>query len=179
MSIRSILPGTVAALAILAAIPASAASSEQDQIDALKRQMQAQIDYLKRQVDILSHKQQDTQVTAQKAQEAATVAAKLVPPKGKKGIQIGGVTITPGGFIEAAGLYRDKNMTGDIDTNFNTTPFPNSSNYKVDENRFSARQSRLSLLATGNVDDRTHAAAYYEMDFLGAANTANSRQSNS
>ena len=112
------------------------------------RQMQAQIDYLKRQVEILSAKEKDTQVQNKVTQEKVEAVAKLAPPKGKKGIQIGGVTVTPGGFIEAAGIYRDKNMTSDIDTNFNNIPFANSSNYHVDENRFTARQSRLSLLAT-------------------------------
>ncbi|HLG88272.1 MAG TPA: hypothetical protein VKZ79_13880 [Alphaproteobacteria bacterium] len=183
MPIRSFLSGTVATLAILSAIPASAASSEQQEIEALKRQMQAQIDYLKRQVEILSEKekadQAQQQANQQKVDTAVAAVAKVTPPKGKKGVQIGGVTVTPGGFIEAAGIYRDKNMTSDIDTNFNNIPFANSSNYHVDENRFTARQSRLSLLATGNVDSTTQATAYYEMDFLGAAGTANSKQSNS
>jgi hypothetical protein len=87
--------------------------------------------------------------------------------------------VTPGGFIEAAGICRDKNLTSDINPNLNTIPFPNSSNYHIDENRFTARQSRISLLATGDVSKTIHAAAYYEMDFLGAAGTANSKESNS
>ncbi len=158
------------------AAPASAAS---DQI----RAQQAQIDYMKRQIELMQEKLTQIQATDQavqkQAQDTATAVAAVTPPKGKKGIQIGSVTLTPGGFIEAAGIYRSKNMTSDIDSNFNNTPYNNSSNAHINENRFTARQSRLSLLATSDVNETTHAGAYYEMDFLGAANTANSRQSNS
>jgi hypothetical protein len=45
--------------------------------------------------------------------------------------------------------------------------------------RFSARQSRLSVLAQGDVSPDLHLAAYYEMDFLGDAQTGNSNESNS
>jgi hypothetical protein len=187
MSIKSILlTGAIAAVTVTtAAAPAFAASSDSTkaQVEAMRKVMQAQIDELKQQVQQLSGQQQatqaQTQVTQQKVDTAVAAVQQVTPPKGKKGIQIGSVTLTPGGFIEAAGIYRTKNMTSDVDTNFNNTPYKNSSNAYVDENRFSARQSRLSLLATSDINDTTHAGAYYEMDFLGAANTANSRQSNS
>ena len=45
--------------------------------------------------------------------------------------------------------------------------------------RFSAQQSRIALKATGDIDPAQHLKGYYEMDFLGAAPTANSRESNS
>jgi hypothetical protein len=185
MSIKSILlSGTVAGLVISMAAPSFAAKrSTQSQIDELRTQMQAEINALKQEVATLKGQQKDTQaktaVTEQKADTAVAAVQRVTPPKGKKGVQIGAVTVTPGGFIEAAGLYRDKNMTSDIDTKFNSLTFGNSSNNHVDENRFSARQSRLSLLATSDADSSTHLAAYYEMDFLGAAGTANSNQSNS
>jgi len=35
------------------------------------------------------------------------------------------------------------------------------------------------LLATSDVDPTTHLGAYYEMDFLGAAGSANAKESNS
>jgi hypothetical protein len=183
MSIRSILlTGAIATFACVGA-PAAHADSSKAEVEALRRSMQAQIDYLKRQVEILGGQQKVTQTkteaTEQKVDTAVAAVQKVTPPKGKKGIQLGAITLTPGGFIEAAGIYRSKNMTSDIDTNFNNTPFKNSPNAHLDENRFTSRQSRLSLLATGDVNETTHAAAYYEMDFLGAANTANSKQSNS
>jgi hypothetical protein len=187
MSIKSLLlTGAIAAVTVSTAVaPAFAASSDSTkaEVEAMRKVMQAQIDELKKEVQQLSGQQQatqaQTQVTEQKVDTAVAAVQKVTPPKGKKGLQIGSVTLMPGGFIAAEGLYRSKNMTSDIDSNFNNTPYNNSSNAYVDENRFSARQSRLSLLATSDIDEATHAAAYYEMDFLGAANTANSRQSNS
>jgi Tfp pilus assembly protein FimV len=168
MSIKSLLlTGAIAAVTLTtAAAPGFAASSDttKAQVEAMRKAMQAQIDELKAQVQQLTGQQQatqaQTQVTAQKVDTAVAAVEKVTPPKGKKGIQIGSVTSTPGGFIEAAGLYREKNMTSDIDTNFNNTPYKNSSNAYVDENRFSARQSRLSLLATSDIDELTHAGAY-------------------
>lgn len=183
MSIKSILLTGAIAVIVVAGAPSAHADSSKTEVEALRRSMQAQIDYLKRQVELLGGQQKVTQTkteaTEQKVDTAVAAVQKVTPPKGKKGIQLGAVTITPGGFLEAAGIYRDKNMTSDIDTNFNNIPFGNSSNSHVDENRFTARQSRLSLLATADVDPTTHVAGYYEMDFLGAANTANSNQSNS
>ncbi len=47
------------------------------------------------------------------------------------------------------------------------------------EFRMTARQSRISGLAEGNFDADTHFTYYGEFDFLGAAQTANSGESNS
>jgi hypothetical protein len=58
-------------------------------------------------------------------------------------------------------------------------PFPNSPLYHEGEFSGSARQSRFSIKATGDIDPAKHLTAYYEMDFLGAGVTANSRESNS
>jgi hypothetical protein len=90
-----------------------------------------------------------------------------------------GVTITPGGFVEAAGIYRSRFQGDDIASNF-TIPFPGQSHPShTSEGRFSARQSRFSLLAQGNVNKQTQLSMYAEMDFQGAAQTSNSNQSNS
>jgi len=181
MSFRSILlAGTVAGLGLTATAPAFAAKpSQQSEIDELKAEVQA----LKAEVQGLKGQQQTTQAQAVATQEkvdtAVAAVAKVTPPKGKKGLQIGAVTVTPGGFIEAAGIYRNKNQASDVGQNFNGVPFGNSSNDHLSETRFTARQSRLSLLATADIDPTTHAGAYYEMDFLGAAGTANSKESNS
>ena len=108
------------------------------------------------------------------AQQAAEVG-------GMQGtFQVGGVFVTLGGFTEAAGIWRSRNEVADIASNFNTgIPLPNSQLYYEHENRFSARQSRLSLLATGNPDPETELQAYFETDFQGDSPTANSNQSNS
>ena len=90
-----------------------------------------------------------------------------------------GITVNFGGFLEAAGIYRNKNMNSDVATPFQKLPLSNSAGYYQQETDFSARQSRLSLLVQGDYSPRTHLAGYYEMDFLGAATTANSNESNS
>jgi len=90
-----------------------------------------------------------------------------------------GVTITPGGFIELAGIYRQHFQGNDIATSFAAIPFPNNRPSHVEEFRFSAHQSRVSLLTEGVVNDRIKLAAYAELDFQGGAQTANSNESNS
>ena len=95
-------------------------------------------------------------------------------------IRLGGVSITLGGFIEAAGIFRTRNEVADIASNFNTgIPFPNSALYHENEFRGSARQSRISLLAEGNVSPTQKLAAYFETDFQGGSPTANQNESDS
>lgn len=94
--------------------------------------------------------------------------------------RVGGVTVTLGGFIESAGIWRSRNETADVGSNFNTgIPLPNSPNYYNNEFRFSARQSRISGMVQAHPDSVTTLTAYAEADFLGAAPTANSNESNS
>ena len=91
-----------------------------------------------------------------------------------------GIDLTIGGYIEAASIYRTRNETADISSNFNTAiPFPNSPNYHLSELRFSAHQTRLDLLAQGKVDPDTALAAYVESDFQSAPTDSNSIESNS
>lgn len=90
-----------------------------------------------------------------------------------------GITITPGGFLEAAGIYRSNFQGDDIASSFNV-PFPSQSHAShASEGRFSARQSRVSLLAQGKVNEHTLLSMYGEFDFQGGAQTSNSNQSNS
>lgn len=86
-----------------------------------------------------------------------------------------------GTFIEAAGVWRQRNENASAatDTPFASLPFPNSPLYHENEMGFSAQQSRLALKAKGDIDPFQHLAAYFEMDFLGAGVTANARESNS
>ncbi|MGI4801472.1 MAG: coiled-coil domain-containing protein [Janthinobacterium lividum] len=102
-------------------------------------------------------------------------------PKLKQGqFQLGGVRVTLGGFIEAAGIYRSRNEAADISSSFNTgIPYPQSANYHQDEFRGTARQSRISLMVEGNPNDHTTLTAYYETDFNSSGITSNSTESNS
>jgi hypothetical protein len=95
-------------------------------------------------------------------------------------IQAGPLTVTLGGYTELAAIWRSRNETADVGSNFNTgIPMPNSPQSRVSEFRLTARQSRLSLLTQASPYEGAHAEAYFETDFLGAAPTANSVESNS
>ncbi|PXA84856.1 hypothetical protein DMC47_39590 [Nostoc sp. 3335mG] len=90
-----------------------------------------------------------------------------------------GITIQPGGFLEMSGIYRSRFQGDDIASSFNV-PFPGQSHAShTSEGRFSARQSRVSLLAQGAPNAHTKLAMYGEFDFQGGAQTSNSNQSNS
>jgi len=93
-------------------------------------------------------------------------------------IHFKGITLTPGGYLEAAGIYRTHNENSDVTSTFTNIPFSGSANSHLSEFRGTARQSRISLLAEGKIKD-WKASGYFEIDFLGAAPTANELQSNS
>ena len=97
----------------------------------------------------------------------------------KTGISYKGVNITLGGFLASETVYRTNTTGSDIGTSYSKLPFNNSSGYGEAEFRGTERQSRFSLLAQGDVDASTHIAGYYELDFLGAAPTANDNESSS
>ncbi|MGA2024978.1 MAG: hypothetical protein ABSH23_09485 [Steroidobacteraceae bacterium] len=95
--------------------------------------------------------------------------------------QAGPVTLTFGGFTALESLYRTRYEGTDIGSDFNTKiPFPyQTTNYNVSEFRETARQSRLSILAQGPRSGGMSAEGYFELDFLGDAENANSNESNS
>jgi hypothetical protein len=94
-------------------------------------------------------------------------------------IQAGPVTLLFGGFTELATIYRSKDESTDVASSFSGVPMANTEQSNVSEFRETARQSRLSLLAQTQDLGGYKAETYYEMDFLGAAPTANSNESNS
>lgn len=88
------------------------------------------------------------------------------------------IKLTMGGYVEATGIMRSRTESNDITTNWLGIPFPYLPANHLSEFRGTARQSRLTLLAQGAADPDTAIAAFFEGDFLGAANTASSTQSN-
>lgn len=151
-------------LAVFAAI-ALYGSGAQEVMAQAAPSLETQLQSLKNEVDDLQKK-----VNEQK---------KSVSSQGT-GIAAGPLTLNFGGFTELAGIYRNRNETADVGSNFNTAiPFANSAQNHLSEFRASARQSRLSIQVLGPQDGNSSAEAYYETDFLGAAPTANSNESNS
>jgi len=103
---------------------------------------------------------------------------KIIAGESPSTIHYKGVNLTPGGFIEAATVFRQRATSSDINTPFNSIPYPGNALGKVTENNFTARQSRLTLLAETTIGS-AKVTGYYEGDFLGAGTTSNNRQSNS
>jgi hypothetical protein len=146
------------------------------------RELKARLMALEKRLDKQQHSQEQTQAEVQRVVAHGPLpTTKGAPieycPPGKFCYK--GLTITPGGFFALEGVWRDHNMISDIDTPFAAVPYPNNVPGHSDEFRLSARQSRLSLLVEGKVNPVTSFAGYGEFDFLGAAATANSNESNS
>ncbi len=104
--------------------------------------------------------------------------AKKADETGPSAIKYKGISITPGGFIAAETVFRNRATSGDINTPFTGIPYPNNALSKVTENNFTARQTRATLLAETTIGS-AKVSGYYEGDFLGAGTTSNNRQSNS
>jgi hypothetical protein len=89
-----------------------------------------------------------------------------------------GVTITPVAFFAFEGVVRQHSINSDINTPFNTTPFPGATDWHTTELNFSARQSRLGGLFEAKAAN-FKLSGYFESDFLSAGATSNNNQSNS
>lgn len=160
-------------------------SKIQKQLDALQAQVRALKSELRHQAQ--ETKVQKVKIKAVEAQQAATgpvVKGPYEPPLfADKQIHLGPVTLTPGGFIEGAGVWRQHSEQADIASTFGPAqggmPFPNNPLYYMTESRFSARQTRPSLLAQAEIGPGMIVSGYLEFDFLGATEVSNGIESNS
>jgi hypothetical protein len=168
-----IIAAGAGALLELAGLGAAQAQDSQSNaaIAQQVQQLQQQIDELKRRLNAQSAAQQPMSTTP--APMPAT------PPADDGKIHYKGVTLTLGGFAAAETVFRNHNESADISSSFSAIPYGNTSAGQTNELRFTARQSRVTALAEGDPNDTTHLSFYGEADFLGAAQTANSNESNS
>lgn len=93
-------------------------------------------------------------------------------------IHFKGVELTPGGFLAAETVNRQRAIGGDINTQFAGIPFAGQTAGVLSEFNASGRQSRISLLAEGKLPSAT-LRGYWEGDFLSAGTTSNNNESNS
>ena len=145
-------------------------------------QSQAQIDQLKGQLA-------DADARAQAAQqrvdstiqtipgEVKAEVAKNTPPSDK--LYFHGASLQIAGFTALETIFRQHAESTDMGSSFSGIPYAQTPAGHTAETRFSARQSRISALAQANVSDTIKISGYGEFDFLGAAQTANSNESNS
>ena len=174
--IKAIVVGGV--LISASQILARQASAEED-TSAEIRLLKAKLKQLEQRVESQGRKEKQFEAQA-KATGPIPAAYKASPfdpcPAGK--VCYKGVTLTFGGWIDLTGIYRTRNLASDTGSVYNFIPFPQSKNFNTPESRFSARQTRFSVLAEGDALD-THIAGYGEIDFEGAAQTASSVATNS
>jgi hypothetical protein len=193
-----LLAGTVLGASYLTAAPAFADDAQlQQQINAMQQQlnaMQSQLAQTKQQAHAAAQQATAAQQQATTAQQQASVANEQlqnippnlynadlpIPTKGPAWFDSVHISMA-GSFIAMEGAWRarNENSSGASDPPFSSLPLQNSTLYYQNELRFSAQQSRIAFKATGDIDPSQHLKGYYEMDFLGAGVTANSRESNS
>jgi hypothetical protein len=180
-------------------VVAAADSSVKDDVAALKAEVQAleawkdqqaaERAQTQQQVQQLQAQLADANARADHAEQMAQAQIQTIPgvvdaevakarPKTDK-LYYKGVTLTLGGFAAAETVYRTKNDVADIGSNYSKIPYGNSVLAHTDEFHATGRQSRVSFLAQGDVNPDVQAGFYGEFDFLGAAQTANSNESNS
>jgi hypothetical protein len=109
----------------------------------------------------------------------AQVAEEVKKDRPTDGIYVGGVKITPSGFLEASEVYRQHNTANDISTALNTIPFPQTRQGNLAEYRFTPRQTRVAALVEGKPTSDITLGFYTELDFQGAAQSSNSNETNS
>jgi hypothetical protein len=169
----------VAAIALFATGSVAAKADESNaELAAEIRALKMQLHHLEAKVD--KHSVQIHQVQLKATAYQATAGAPYEPPQPwDKKFHLAGITITPGGFIAAEGVYRTRTTQGDFSPAFGSMPEYNNPLSRLNELRGTARQSRFSLLVQGNPNPDTLVSGYGEFDFLGAGVTPNSNESNS
>jgi len=149
---------------------ASDAAGKADAAQAAASQQQQTVGELKTDVSDLKTNLLNTSMTLQETQKAISE-----PPTT---IHFKGITITPGGFLAAEFVRRSRALAADINTPFNSVTMPGHSDSDLSEFFGSGRQSRISMLATGELPS-AKLSGYYEADFLSAGVTSNNNESNS
>ncbi|MGD0986532.1 MAG: hypothetical protein ABR874_01895 [Candidatus Sulfotelmatobacter sp.] len=93
-------------------------------------------------------------------------------------IHFKGITITPGGFVEAAFVRRSRALAADLPTPFNSLTMPGASQSNLSEFFGSARQSRPTVYIDGRLKN-VEFSGYLSADFLSSADTSSATQTNS
>jgi len=142
-----------------------------EQAAAQTAQQEQTVMTLKNDVADLKTSAANTAVTLQETQKSFKETSPVA-------LQFKGITLTPGGFLAAETVYRNRALGSDINTPFNSLNMPGAGQNALSEFYGSGRQSRFSLLAEGRLKS-AKLSGYYEADFLSAAVTSNNNQSNS
>jgi hypothetical protein len=155
---------------------ASAAKADDVTIQEIK-DLKARLRTLEKRID--SQAKVTQQVVRQQAAYGGPSGPYSPPLPWDKKFHLNGITITPGGFLAAEGIWRSRDTGGNFSPAFGSIPAYNTAGSHMNELRGTAQQSRLSLLVEGAINPSTVVSGYGEFDFLGSGDTANSTESNS
>jgi TolA-binding protein len=153
----------------------SAATEAQSKADAAAMQtskLQDDVSTLRGDVSDLKQNSTNTALTLQETQKSISA---LESPLA---IHFKGITITPGGFLAAETVFRNRALAADVNTPFNSLTLPGATQNHLTEFFGSGRQSRISMLGEGKLKS-AKLSGYYEADFLSAGVTSNNNESNS
>jgi len=143
---------------------AQAALGVPDEIARLKSQVRVQqeeIDELRKRLDA-QQKMLEKMIPATSAQAAGPASSPSRPPadaaprdsapvKGPLSFDLGGLTITPTGFLDFLQLWRSKSVSSGLATNFSAIPFNNTVLGQRQQALSSAANSRLGMQVTTRV----------------------------
>jgi hypothetical protein len=162
------LPLCAALASLLMCAPVAAQSQTDDdrlerlqrRTEMLERELKALRQEIKKtkkvekvdQVDKSEPAQGAVQTTVESSHTLTSYETGVAPAKPMP--SVAGVKVTLGGFIAAESVYRTHNQVADMGSTFNAIPYPFSPLYREHEFHASARGTRLSLLAEGNIDPR-------------------------
>jgi hypothetical protein len=152
---------------------ATDAATKADAAQAQVSQQQQTVSELKSDVTDLKTNVTNTALTVQETQKNVTAAI-----DNPIALHYKGITITPGGFLAAEFVRRSRALGADINTTFNSLTMPGASQSSISEFFGSGRQSRISMLAQGQLTN-VKLGGYYEADFLSSGTTSNNNESNS
>ena len=151
---------------------ASDAAGKAATVEAQASQQQATVAELKTDMSDLKMNVTNTALSVQETQKNVTAAM-----ENPVALHYKGITLTPGGFLAAEFVRRSRALGGEA-TPFNSLTMPGASQSAISEFFGSGRQSRVSMLAQGQLTN-VKLAGYYEADFLGVGTTSNPNQTNS
>ena len=151
---------------------ATDAAGKADAAQAQATQQQAVVGELKTDVTDLKSNLLNTSLSVQETQK--NVTASMENPTS---LHFKGITLTPGGFLVAEFVRRSRALGGEA-TPFNSLTMPGASQSNTSEFFGSGRQSRISMLASGQLAS-AKLVGYYEADFLGVGISSNNNQTNS
>lgn len=148
------------------------ASQAQQKVDSQSEQQQQDVAVLRNDVSDLKSNATNTALALQESQKQVN---EMESPLA---IHFKGVTITPGGFLAAETVWRQRALAADVNSPFNSLPFGGANQSNLSEFFASGRQSRVSMLTEGKLKS-AKLTGYVEADFLSAGVTSNNNQSNS